>query len=40
MVYLLNSRRAFVEEGTDCAGQERKWNCVTVRVSPVRVFFR
>ena len=38
--YLLNSRRAFVEAGTDCAGHDLKWNCVTVLVSPVLVFFK
>ena len=38
--YLLNSSSAFVDDGTDCAGHERKWNCVTVLVSPVRVFFK
>ena len=38
--YLLNSSSAFVDDGTDCAGHDRKWNCVTVLVSPVRVFFK
>lgn len=38
--HLLNSSRALVDDGTPFSGQERKWNCVTVRVSPVRWFFR
>ena len=40
MTYLLNSKRALVEWGTPFSGHERKWNWVTVRVSPVRMFFR
>jgi hypothetical protein len=38
--YLLNSSRALVELGTPSTGQDRKWNCVTVLVSPVFKFFK
>ena len=37
---LLNSKSALVDVGTPCAGHDLKWNCVTVLVSPVLVFFR
>ena len=35
-----NSRIALVEVGMLPSGQERKWNWVTVRVSPVWLFLR
>lgn len=38
--HLLKSRRALMELGTPRSGQVRKWNWVTVRVSPVCRFFR
>ena len=38
--HLLNSKRALVDSGTPFSGHERKWNWVTVRVSPVRMFLR
>uniref|UniRef100_A0A182MRN5 Uncharacterized protein n=1 Tax=Anopheles culicifacies TaxID=139723 RepID=A0A182MRN5_9DIPT len=36
----LKSSSALADVGTPPCGQDRKWNCVTVRVSPVRRFFR
>ena len=38
--YLRKSRRGRVEAGVPSAGQLRKWNCVSVRVSWVCTFFR
>lgn len=38
--YLRNSRRALVLCGIPVSGQAKKWNWVTVRVSPVFKFFR
>lgn len=40
VAYLLNSRRDLVDSGVAPSDQERKWNWVTVLVSPVCVFFR
>lgn len=40
LTFLLNSRIALVDVGTPVCGQDRKWNCVTVLVSPVCVFLR
>lgn len=36
----LNSNSALAAIGTEPAGHDRKWNWVTVRVSPVRRFFK
>ena len=38
--YLRNSNRAFVDKGTPFSGHDMKWNWVTVRVSPVLIFFK
>lgn len=35
-----NSNSALAATGTPAAGHDKKWNCVTVRVSDVFVFFR
>jgi len=37
---LRNSSRDFALVGIPFSGQARKWNCVTVRVSPVFKFFK